>query len=80
MAQLGGGFVGEGDGEDFFGGCNAGIGEELEESLHQQAGFAGTGRGFDDAGRLYIQSAEASFRVGERSFGGRQLLANRSSG
>ena len=51
FAEFGGGFAGEGDGEDFFGLLVDGsCGEQLEEALDEEAGFAGAGGGFDDAG------------------------------
>ncbi len=64
LAEFGGGFVGEGDGEDLFGGGDGLVGEELEEALDEQAGFAGAGGGFDDEGAADVEGVGAGFGVG----------------
>jgi hypothetical protein len=55
LEELGGGLLGEGDGEDLFGLMNVRFGEELEQALDEKAGFAGAGGGFDDAGGADVE-------------------------
>ena len=61
FAELGGGLAGEGDGEDLGGVVDGG--EELEEALDEEAGFAGAGGSFDDEG----------FRDGKGTFAFRSI-------
>ena len=64
LAEFGGGLAGEGDGEDFFGLGDAFVGEELEVALHEEAGFAGAGGGFDDPGGVYVERLFAGGVIG----------------
>jgi hypothetical protein len=67
VAHLGGGFEGEGDGEDLLGGGDGFVGEQLEEALDEQAGLAGAGGGFDDEGAADVEGLGAGFGlVGRR--------------
>ena len=67
VAHLGGGFVGKGDGEDLFGLLDGGVGEQLEQTLDEQAGLARAGWGLDDEGAVDVERLTAGFGVGRLS-------------
>ena len=62
MAHLGGGGVGEGDGDDLAGLVD--LGEQAEEAAREQVGFAGAGRGLDQDGAAGIEGAMALGLIG----------------
>jgi len=66
LAQLGGSFAGEGDGEDFFRLRDAFVREQLQVTLHQQAGLAGACRCFDDPRSGDVERVLARFLIGWR--------------
>ena len=55
---------GEGAGEDVGGAFDLRQGEQAEEALHEKAGFAGAGGGFDDPGSVDIEGLLAGGGVG----------------
>jgi len=66
VAHLGGGFFGEGDGEDLLRLLYGVVGEQPEQALDEQAGLAGAGRGLDDEGAADIKSLLAGIGVVRR--------------
>jgi hypothetical protein len=65
LAELGSGLVGERDSEDFFRLGNVFTSKQLEEALNEEAGFAGAGWGFHDAGGACIERRGARFSVSD---------------
>ncbi len=67
VEHFGGGFAGEGDGEDLAGVVDRVAGEELEETLDEEAGFTGAGGGFDEEGLRDVEGESSRGGVGDWS-------------